>query len=99
MFQGPRVTYRMVIGQPVPDGLESPMAFFWFEEARTSCPWWMPFASWWIRWRRISPRQKIVLRDRTLRAGLIVPFESETEMYAMQLKLDESEAANPYVNG
>ena len=78
----------MVIG---PSTTQHPrVSDFWFEQRRDSAPSWLPtfIAGWWTRWTRISPKRRIAMR----RGGaMVVPFESEAEMYQMLDALDRAE--------
>lgn len=84
--------YRMVIGQPL--NKDFPVARFWYEAARETAPRWMPWpiTGWYRRWRQISPKQKLHLRNPQM-AGAVVEFSCEAEMCAMQTQLERAEAA------
>lgn len=82
------MTYRMVIGYP-PDPA-FPVAQFWYEQQDHKAPW---YRFWQRSWRRISPKQKMHLRDPRM-AGARIQFSCEAEMYHMQNQLEAAQDAS-----
>lgn len=77
----------MVIAPPKDRGITQ----FWYEARREWFPAWMPsfLADWWTRWRRISGKRNMVLKNGV--HPMAVEFADETEMYQFQAYLEQCE--------
>lgn len=83
------MTYRVCFGAP---RLASGVALYWYEQRRTQAPAWMParLSAWWTRWRRISPRRRIVLDNPALGKHSIA-LPDEAALHTMQDYLERVE--------